>query len=231
MSALGLKIIDTAVHDANAWINEVDYRTDWSNNTTGSCTSPKPSGNPEGADAISVNRSTPMSAANAVIQRRPPQPWTSANHSEASPRTTNTAVAVSPGGRTTASVDALINPPRAKTHAAARIFDRDATGRSQLGYSRLGHRAGDEILGPRAYDALLVTTGRLVHVAGVRQHQQVAQRDGRQNRGQRRSVQEHLACLPREHGEGLGLPGGLATPGTSSPASTAPVGAISGVTW
>ena len=31
MSALGLKIIDTAVHDANAWINEVDYRTDWGN--------------------------------------------------------------------------------------------------------------------------------------------------------------------------------------------------------
>ncbi|PUB12789.1 DUF2267 domain-containing protein [Yoonia sediminilitoris] len=29
MSALGLKIIDTAVHDANAWINEVDARTDW----------------------------------------------------------------------------------------------------------------------------------------------------------------------------------------------------------
>ena len=31
MSALGLKIIDSAVADANAWINEVDYRTDWQN--------------------------------------------------------------------------------------------------------------------------------------------------------------------------------------------------------
>ena len=31
MSALGLKIIDKAVSDANAWINEVDYRSDWSN--------------------------------------------------------------------------------------------------------------------------------------------------------------------------------------------------------
>ena len=31
MSALGLKIIDTAVSDTNAWVNEVDYRTDWQN--------------------------------------------------------------------------------------------------------------------------------------------------------------------------------------------------------
>lgn len=29
MSALGLKIIDNAVEDANAWINEVDRRTGW----------------------------------------------------------------------------------------------------------------------------------------------------------------------------------------------------------
>jgi uncharacterized protein (DUF2267 family) len=29
MSALRLKIIDNAVADANAWINEVDSRTDW----------------------------------------------------------------------------------------------------------------------------------------------------------------------------------------------------------
>lgn len=29
MSALGLRIIDTAVAEANAWVNEVDYRTDW----------------------------------------------------------------------------------------------------------------------------------------------------------------------------------------------------------
>ena len=31
MSALGLKIIDSAVGDANAWVNQVDYRTDWGN--------------------------------------------------------------------------------------------------------------------------------------------------------------------------------------------------------
>ena len=31
MSALGLKAIDSAVHSANVWINEVDYRTGWSN--------------------------------------------------------------------------------------------------------------------------------------------------------------------------------------------------------
>lgn len=29
MSALGLKIIDESVQQANAWINEVDYRTGW----------------------------------------------------------------------------------------------------------------------------------------------------------------------------------------------------------
>ena len=29
MSALGLKIIDTAAGDTNTWVNEVDYRTDW----------------------------------------------------------------------------------------------------------------------------------------------------------------------------------------------------------
>lgn len=31
MSALRLKIIENAVTDANAWINEVDSRTDWDN--------------------------------------------------------------------------------------------------------------------------------------------------------------------------------------------------------
>ena len=31
MSALGLKIIDTAASDTNTWVNEVDYRTDWGN--------------------------------------------------------------------------------------------------------------------------------------------------------------------------------------------------------
>lgn len=31
MSALGLKMIDTAVHEANAWVNEVNDRTDWDN--------------------------------------------------------------------------------------------------------------------------------------------------------------------------------------------------------
>lgn len=31
MSALGLKVIDSAVQSANIWINEVDYRTGWNN--------------------------------------------------------------------------------------------------------------------------------------------------------------------------------------------------------
>ena len=31
MSALGLKVIDEAVHTANLWINEVDKRTEWDN--------------------------------------------------------------------------------------------------------------------------------------------------------------------------------------------------------
>ena len=31
MSALGLKMIDAAVSDTNAWVNEVNYRTDWNN--------------------------------------------------------------------------------------------------------------------------------------------------------------------------------------------------------
>ncbi len=31
MSALGLKVIDSAVQSANVWINEVDYRTGWNN--------------------------------------------------------------------------------------------------------------------------------------------------------------------------------------------------------
>jgi uncharacterized protein (DUF2267 family) len=31
MSALGLKIIDESVQQANIWFNEVDYRTGWDN--------------------------------------------------------------------------------------------------------------------------------------------------------------------------------------------------------
>lgn len=31
MSALGLKMIDSAVESANVWINEVDFRTGWDN--------------------------------------------------------------------------------------------------------------------------------------------------------------------------------------------------------